>query len=244
VELVQKFAGGLWTTMLDRSPYDVVAWHGNYAPYVYDLSRFMTLGTISFDHPDPSIFTVLTSTSHLPGIANADFVIFPPRWLVGEDTFRPPWYHRNVMSEFMGLVHGVYDAKADGFEPGGASLHNAWTSHGPDATTHRRASDQQLAPGTDRRHAGLHVRVAQPDPPDGGSKVGPAPAGRLRPGVGRVGRRVPAAAHLRPHHGDRLRPAWNAERPLVLGCGQEGSFGAVSSRLRRRHRPSLGDCAG
>jgi homogentisate 1,2-dioxygenase len=145
-ELVQKFLGRLWTTTVDHSPLDVVGWHGNLAPYVYDLARFNTVGSISFDHPDPSIFTVLTSPSERPGIADVDFVIFPPRWLVAEDTFRPPWYHRNVMSEFMGLVHGVYDAKADGFAPGGSSLHNCMSSHGPDAETHRKASSAELKP--------------------------------------------------------------------------------------------------
>ena len=116
-EVIQKSLGSLWTTTLDHSPLDVVAWHGNYAPCRYDLSRFNTIGTISFDHPDPSIFTVLTSPSDVPGRANADFVIFPPRWMVAEDTFRPPWFHRNVMSEAMGLIHGAYDAKAEGFAP-------------------------------------------------------------------------------------------------------------------------------
>ena len=145
-EVVQKFGGNLWRAAYDHSPLDVVGWHGNYAPYKYDLSRFMVIGTISFDHPDPSIFTVLTSPSEHPGLANADFVIFPPRWLVGEDTFRPPWFHRNVMSEFMGLIHGVYDAKAEGFRPGGASLHNMFSSHGPDADTFARASTAELAP--------------------------------------------------------------------------------------------------
>ena len=146
VEVVQKFGGGLWAAEYDHSPLDVVAWHGNYYPYKYDLARFMVVGTVSFDHPDPSVYTVLSSPSDVPGTANADFVIFPPRWLVGEDTFRPPWYHRNVMTEFMGLVHGVYDAKAEGFVPGGASLHNSFTSHGPDAATYDEASTRELAP--------------------------------------------------------------------------------------------------
>lgn len=145
-ELVQKFHGGLFATELDHSPFDVVAWHGNYAPYKYDLRRFNTIGTVSFDHPDPSIFTVLTSPTDTPGTANVDFVIFPPRWMVGEDTFRPPWFHRNVMSEFMGLVHGVYDAKAGGFVPGGASLHNCMSAHGPDVATTERAMSAALAP--------------------------------------------------------------------------------------------------
>jgi homogentisate 1,2-dioxygenase len=123
-----------------------VAWHGNYVPYKYDTANFMVLGTISFDHPDPSIFTVLTSPSDSPGLANVDFVVFAPRWLVGEDTFRPPWFHRNVMSEYMGLVRGEYDAKADGFTPGGGSLHNTFASHGPDAATHARASVAELSP--------------------------------------------------------------------------------------------------
>jgi homogentisate 1,2-dioxygenase len=145
-EVVQKFLGHLWTTTLDHSPLDVVAWHGNYAPYRYDLSRFNVIGTISFDHPDPSIFTVLTSPSNVPGRANADFVIFPPRWMVAEDTFRPPWFHRNVMSEAMGLISGAYDAKAEGFAPGGLSLHNLMSGHGPDLDSWRKASEAKLKP--------------------------------------------------------------------------------------------------
>ena len=146
IESIVKFAGHLWATTLDHSPLDVVAWHGNYAPYKYDLAHFMTLGTVSFDHPDPSIFTVLTAPTDTPGTANCDFVIFPPRWMVAEDTFRPPWFHRNLMSEFMGLIRGVYDAKAEGFMPGGASLHNSFAAHGPDHATFERASNAELAP--------------------------------------------------------------------------------------------------
>jgi homogentisate 1,2-dioxygenase len=146
IEVVQKSLGHLWTTRLDHSPLDVVAWHGNYAPWRYDLSRFNALGTISFDHPDPSIFTVLTSASNVPGRANMDFVIFPPRWLVAEDTFRPPWFHRNVMSEAMGLVYGDYDAKAEGFAPGGLSLHNLMSGHGPDLDSWKKASEAELKP--------------------------------------------------------------------------------------------------
>ncbi len=145
-EIVQKYLGSLWSTMLDHSPLDVVAWHGNLAPCRYDLSRFNTIGTVSFDHPDPSIFTVLTSPSDVPGRANADFVIFPPRWMVAEDTFRPPWFHRNVMSEAMGLIHGAYDAKADGFAPGGISLHNLMAGHGPDVASWKGASEAELKP--------------------------------------------------------------------------------------------------
>jgi homogentisate 1,2-dioxygenase len=145
-EVVQKSLGHLWTTTLDHSPLDVVAWHGNYAPYRYDLSRFNVMGTVSFDHPDPSIFTVLTSPSNVPGRANADFVIFPPRWMVAEDTFRPPWFHRNVMSEAMGLIHGAYDAKAEGFAPGGLSLHNLMSGHGPDVESWRKATQAELKP--------------------------------------------------------------------------------------------------
>jgi homogentisate 1,2-dioxygenase len=145
-EVVQKSLGSLWTTTLDHSPVDVVAWHGNYAPYRYDLTRFNAIGTISFDHPDPSIFTVLTSPSDVPGRANADFVIFPPRWMVAEDTFRPPWFHRNLMSEAMGLIYGAYDAKAEGFQPGGLSLHNLMSGHGPDLESWRKASEAELKP--------------------------------------------------------------------------------------------------
>jgi homogentisate 1,2-dioxygenase len=145
-EVIQKSLGWLWITSLDHSPLDVVAWHGNYVPWRYDLSRFNTIGTVSFDHPDPSIFTVLTSPSDVPGRANADFVIFPPRWMVGEDTFRPPWFHRNVMSEAMGLIQGAYDAKAEGFAPGGLSLHNLMSGHGPDVESWRSASEAELKP--------------------------------------------------------------------------------------------------
>jgi homogentisate 1,2-dioxygenase len=145
-EVVQKYLGRLWATTLDHSPLDVVAWHGNYAPWRYELSRFNVIGTVSFDHPDPSIFTVLTSPSNVHGRANADFVIFPPRWMVAEDTFRPPWFHRNVMSEAMGLIHGAYDAKAEGFAPGGLSLHNMMSGHGPDFDSWKKASEAELKP--------------------------------------------------------------------------------------------------
>jgi len=144
-ELVAKFQGRLWRASIDHSPLDVVAWHGNYAPYRYDLRRFNAIGSISYDHPDPSIFTVLTSPSDTHGTASLDFAIFPPRWLVAQDTFRPPWFHRNIASEFMGLVHGVYDAKAEGFAPGGASLHNCMIGHGPDAATFEKASNADLS---------------------------------------------------------------------------------------------------
>ena len=147
--LLSKFAGHLFAAKQTHTPFDIVAWHGNYYPYKYDLGRFNTMGSISYDHPDPSIFTVLTAQSDHPGTAIADFVIFPPRWLVAEDTFRPPWYHRNTMSEFMGLIDGQYDAKAGGkggFQPAGASLHNVMSAHGPDAGTHEKASNAELKP--------------------------------------------------------------------------------------------------
>ncbi len=144
-ELIAKFQDRLWSAKIDHSPLDVVGWHGNYAPYQYDLRRFNAIGSISYDHPDPSIFTVLTSPSDTPGTANMDFAIFPPRWLVAQDTFRPPWFHRNIASEFMGLIHGTYDAKAEGFAPGGCSLHNCMSGHGPDATTFEKASKADLS---------------------------------------------------------------------------------------------------
>ncbi len=144
--IIGKFLGRLWEAEIDHSPLDVVAWHGNYAPYKYDLARFNCINTVSFDHPDPSIYTVMTSPSLQPGTANVDFAIFPPRWLVAEHTFRPPWFHRNMMNEFMGLVFGEYDAKAEGFLPGGASLHNCMSGHGPDAETWEKASNAELKP--------------------------------------------------------------------------------------------------
>ena len=144
--VVVKWCGSFHATELDHSPLDVVTWHGNYAPYKYDLSTFSPVGAILFDHPDPSIFTVLTAPSGEEGTANVDFVIFPPRWLVAEDTFRPPWYHRNIMSEFMGLIRGRYDAKEEGFVPGGMSLHNMMLAHGPDASGFEKASTAELKP--------------------------------------------------------------------------------------------------
>lgn len=144
-ELIAKFAGRLWRAPIDHAPLDVVGWHGNYAPYKYDLANFNTLGSISFDHPDPSIFSVLQAVTDTPGVNSMDFVIFPPRTLMMQDTFRPPWYHRNCASEFMGLIHGKYDARSDGFLPGGASLHNAMSGHGPDRETFERASVADLS---------------------------------------------------------------------------------------------------
>ncbi|MDY7577797.1 homogentisate 1,2-dioxygenase [Herbaspirillum sp. RTI4] len=138
--LVAKFSGNLWQAEMSHSPLDVVAWHGNFAPYKYDLRNFNTIGSISYDHPDPSIFLVLQAQSDTAGVDTIDFVIFPPRWLVAENTFRPPWFHRNIASEYMGLIDGVYDAKAEGFLPGGGSLHNCMSPHGPDVATFEKAS--------------------------------------------------------------------------------------------------------
>jgi homogentisate 1,2-dioxygenase len=145
-ECIIKYRGQLWSTESPYSPLNVVAWHGNYAPYGYDLSLFNTIQTVSFDHPDPSIFTVLTSESPTPGIAQLDFVIFPPRWMVAEHTFRPPYFHRNVMSELMGLIRGEYDAKPSGFTVGGISIHNCMTPHGPDSEAYQKAISQTLQP--------------------------------------------------------------------------------------------------
>ncbi|MFM8269114.1 MAG: homogentisate 1,2-dioxygenase [Pseudomonadota bacterium] len=138
-ELLVRYQGHLFKSTVDRSPLDVVAWHGNYVPYKYDLRLFQPVNTVRLDHPDPSIFTVMTSPSSVPGQANCDFAIFPPRWMVAKDTFRPPYFHRNVMSEWMGLIQGRYDAKEKGFLPGGSSLHNCMSPHGPDAETTEKA---------------------------------------------------------------------------------------------------------
>ena len=141
-----KWGGEFYTAPIGQSPLDVVAWHGNFVPYKYDLATFCPVGSVLFDHPDPSIFTVLTAPTTEAGTANVDFVIFPPRWMVAEDTFRPPWYHRNIMSEFMGLIHGQYDAKEKGFVPGGMSLHNMMLPHGPDTFGFEKASEADLGP--------------------------------------------------------------------------------------------------
>jgi homogentisate 1,2-dioxygenase len=140
--LFAKWNNHIHVAEQDHTPFDVVAWHGLYYPYKYDLGRFLTIGSISYDHPDPSIFTLLSSSEGV-----AEMAIFPPRWLVMEDTFRPPWYHRNTMAEFMGLIKGEYDARTDGgFKAGGASLHNIMAGHGPDSNTHQKASNAVLTP--------------------------------------------------------------------------------------------------
>lgn len=144
--LLNKYQGNLWQAKIDHSPLDVVAWHGNHAPYKYDLKNFNTIFSVSFDHTDPSIFTVLTSQSSIPGTANIDFVIFPSRWVVMEHSIRIPYYHRNIMSEFMGLIYGNYDAKKGGFVPGGASLHNSMAPHGPDADAYQQDLNADLKP--------------------------------------------------------------------------------------------------
>ncbi len=144
-QLIAKFTGAFWETTLGHSPLDVVAWHGTHAPYKYDLRLFNAIGSISYDHPDPCIFTVLTSPSDIPGAANMDFAIFPPRILAMENTFRPPWFHRNIAGEFMGLIQGIYDAKEGGFAPGASSLHNCMSPHGPDAATFEKASNADLS---------------------------------------------------------------------------------------------------
>ena len=146
-EVMQKFSGRFFRSTMGHNPFDVVAWHGNYVPYKYDLRKFCAVNTVTFDHPDPCIFTVLTAPSAIQGIAVADFVIFPPRWMVATKTFRPPYYHRNIASEYMGMIYGQYDAKAGGFVAGGASLHSCGTPHGPDATTFEKASNADLQPG-------------------------------------------------------------------------------------------------
>jgi homogentisate 1,2-dioxygenase len=144
--LIVKWCGTFNVTEIGHSPLDVVAWHGNYAPYKYDLRHYSPVGALLFDHPDPSIFTVLTAPSETPGTANIDFVIFPERWMVAEHSFRPPWYHMNIMSEFMGLIYGVYDAKPEGFVPGGVSLHNCMLPHGPDKQAYDHATTSDLKP--------------------------------------------------------------------------------------------------
>ncbi|AXS42597.1 homogentisate 1,2-dioxygenase [Breoghania sp. L-A4] len=144
--VIVKWCGQFHETHIGHSPLDVVAWHGNYAPCKYDLRTFSPVGAILFDHPDPSIFTVLTAPSGVEGTANIDFVIFPERWMTAEHTFRPPWYHKNIMSEFMGNVYGVYDAKPEGFVPGGMSLHNMMLPHGPDDVAFEKASNEEMKP--------------------------------------------------------------------------------------------------
>ncbi|RLL62948.1 homogentisate 1,2-dioxygenase [Paenirhodobacter hankyongi] len=144
--VVIKWCGTFHETWIDHSPLDVVAWHGNYCAYKYDLRTYSPVGAILFDHPDPSIFTVLTAPSGQEGTANIDFVLFRERWMVAEHSFRPPWYHKNIMSELMGNIYGIYDAKPKGFVPGGMSLHNCMLPHGPDRAAFEHGSTEPMVP--------------------------------------------------------------------------------------------------
>jgi homogentisate 1,2-dioxygenase len=146
VECVMKFGGALWTCQLRRSPFDVVAWHGNLVPYKYSLWNFNALNSVTYDHSDPSIFTVLTSPSAIPGVANSDFAALPPRWSVSEGTFRPPWFHRNVMSEFVISLFGPPEARGSHYQVQSAHLHNCMGAHGPDPEVFSRASSVDLKP--------------------------------------------------------------------------------------------------
>ncbi len=224
-ELVTKFCGEIFASRLEHSPLDVVAWIGNSAPYRYDLARFNVINSVSFDHPDPSIFTVLTSASATPGVANVDFVIFPPRWAVAEHTFRPPWYHRNMMSEFMGLVRGVYDAKPVGFVPGGASLHNSMSPHGPEAAVFERASIGATETRTARQHAGDHVRVALRDRANEIRARNAGAAGRLH--------------RLLAWHRLALRPGLSANRIAPRMAGQHHSGALHACNTSRASRTSF-----
>ncbi len=218
--LIVKWCGEFHVTEIDHSPLDVVAWHGNYAPYKYDLSTYSPVGAILFDHPDPSIFTVLTAPSGEEGTANVDFVIFPPRWLVAEHTFRPPWYHRNVMSEFMGLIHGKYDAKEEGFVPGGVSLHNMMLAHGPDADGYKKATKRRAEAGEARQHHGLHVR-------DAVSADADALRGRNRSPPGQLHRLLDGAEEaLQRHAGRRLvLSQWMVLHAPRAGCSPSRQTG-------------------
>ncbi len=202
-----KWCGKFYVTEIGHSPLDVVAWHGNYAPFKYDLRTFSPVGAILFDHPDPSIFTVLTAPSEEAGTANVDFVIFPPRWLVAEHTFRPPWYHRNIMSEFMGLIHGQYDAKEEGFVPGGMSLHNMMLPHGPDAHGLRESLERRAQAGQARPHDGLHVRDALSAAADPLRRRARDAAGQLHRMLGWAG------AQVRRHARDQVMTVRAAARP-------------------------------
>jgi homogentisate 1,2-dioxygenase len=174
-----KWCGQFHTCKIGHSPLDVVAWHGNYAPVKYDLRTYCPVGAILFDHPDPSIFTVLTAPSGVPGTANIDFVLFRERWMVAENTFRPPWYHKNIMSELMGNIYGQYDAKPKGFVPGGMSLHNMMLPHGPDNNAFERRVQRRSQGGKARQHHVVHVRNPLPAAPDGICRQGSPVAGRL-----------------------------------------------------------------
>ena len=209
--LTVKWCGGFHVAEIGHSPLDVVAWHGNYAPYKYDLRHFSPVGAILFDHPDPSIFTVLTAPSETAGTANIDFVIFPERWAVAEHTFRPPWYHMNIMSEFMGLIYGIYDAKPEGFVPGGMSLHNCMLPHGPDKTAYEHATKTELKPVKLTDTHGLHVRDALSAAPDQVRGRARDAAGGLRRRAGRRWQRISPGRSDRenfaasPRNPDRLR---------------------------------------
>ena len=238
--------GSLWASEFQHSPLDVVAWRGNYAPYKYDLARFMAINTVSFDHPDPSIFTVLTSPSGTPGVANCDFVIFPPRWLVAEDSFRPPWFHRNVMSELMGLVHGVYDAKAEGFLPGGVSIHNCMSAHGPDVATFDKASAADLKPHKIDNTLAFMWESRYVFRPTRLAAERPGAAGGLRPGLGRLQEKFPGTPMKLDETHDPALESWveSANAPDTDFPIQNLPFGIFRSRKNRADTPRGGVAIG
>ena len=237
--LVAKFQGHLWSARMDHSPIDVVAWHGNYAPYKYDLRRFNAIGSISYDHPDPSIFLVLHSASDSAGVSNIDFVAFAPRTLAMRDTFRPPWFHRNIASEFMGLVHGAYDAKAEGFVPGGASLHNSMTGHGPDARDLREGEPRRHDQA--RRHRATRWRSCSSRAASGGRRARRSSRPSCRTTISAAGRACRSTSTRRDAEPtfvpDRTR-AWPADRSTSLLPVRRTATGRGAAGSRRCSPPA------
>jgi homogentisate 1,2-dioxygenase len=143
-EVLVKHGGQLFRATIDHVPYDVVAWHGNHVPCKYDLAHFNAMGSVSFDHPDPSILTVLTCPLDDHGNNMADVLVFSGRWEVAEHTFRPPYYHRNVATEFSYIV--ALPEPYSGFEKGAYFLSPSMTPHGISGRAHRQALEADDAP--------------------------------------------------------------------------------------------------
>ncbi|GLI78307.1 hypothetical protein PoHVEF18_006618 [Penicillium ochrochloron] len=146
-EIIAKFAGQVHRTVHRGSIFNVAGWSGTYYPFKYDLGKFNTIGSVSYDHTDPSIFTVLTAPSSVPGEAVVDVAVFGPRWLVMEKSYRPPYFHRNTMSEFAFVIKGGFDVTPLPPQLEGLFLlSNTMCAHGADPESWKQATEKELVP--------------------------------------------------------------------------------------------------
>ena len=139
-EIVHKQGGDLWRTTVNASPFDVVAWHGRYAPFKFDLMDFNAYWGANWDHSDPSILTVLTSPHDDHGRNAVDFAVFRGRWDATQDTFRPPYMHRNSAVEFNAVIKSPRTKGA--YRPGAVTYTPYLMPHGVSVSGYEAAVGQ------------------------------------------------------------------------------------------------------